>query len=264
MADENVADRNKVCTKCGEAKPATREYFTRQVAGKLGLAARCLLCARLATKAWQNTPEGKAARLAWRARPENREKDRRYDRARWRDRPDVRGRKNAQERERNKDTDRLARRAAQARARRQTREAKEKAAEFNRTQKRREWRRNWQKKYFFERERRDPQFKLRLRMGTAIREALQARGESKRRRKWEDLVGYSVADLRRHLERQFTKGMCWASYGEWHIDHIRPIASFKYETADDPAFRECWALSNLRPLWSMLNSAKGAKRIFLL
>lgn len=87
---------------------------------------------------------------------------------------------------------------------------------------------------------------------------------SKARRKTVDLLGYDFEQLKAHLERQFSKGMTWANYGEWHIDHILPVASFNYETPDDPAFKVCWALTNLRPLWAEENRAKHAKVLSLL
>lgn len=53
-----------------------------------------------------------------------------------------------------------------------------------------------------------------------------------------DLLGYDLSRLMRHLERQFQPGMTWANYGEWHIDHIRPLASFSYEVPADPSSRQ--------------------------
>lgn len=77
-------------------------------------------------------------------------------------------------------------------------------------------------------------------------------------------LGYSSDELAVHLERQFAKGMSWANYGEWHVDHIVPLASFNYETPEDEDFRRAWALPNLRPLWANNNMMKGAKRLTLL
>lgn len=77
--------------------------------------------------------------------------------------------------------------------------------------------------------------------------------------KWESLAGYTCSDLMKHLEALFQPGMSWENMGEWHIDHIRPQSSFSYATADDPAFRECWAMSNLQPLWKLDNLRKGSK-----
>jgi len=99
------------------------------------------------------------------------------------------------------------------------------------------------------------------RMGQLVRSGL---GTAKGGRKWETLVGYSIADLMAHLERQFLKGMSWENIGEWHVDHILAKSSFTYETVEDPEFRACWALTNLRPLWSGDNIKKGKKRLFLL
>jgi len=73
------------------------------------------------------------------------------------------------------------------------------------------------------------------------------------------LLGYSVVELREHLESQFTDGMSWDNIGEWHIDHIRPISSFDYDSTDHPDFKKCWALNNLQPLWAKDNLTKGNK-----
>lgn len=84
-------------------------------------------------------------------------------------------------------------------------------------------------------------------------------------RKWESIVGYSLNDLVRHLERQFTRGIAWANYGTgWHIDHIIPQADFELIGADDATVRACWCLSNLRPLPALENASKGRARRFLL
>lgn len=77
-------------------------------------------------------------------------------------------------------------------------------------------------------------------------------------RKWQELVGYSVDDLRSHLEAKFAEGMTWENYGSgWHVDHVRPIASFDFVARGDEAVRECWALSNLQPLWAADNLRKN-------
>lgn len=78
---------------------------------------------------------------------------------------------------------------------------------------------------------------------------------------WQSLVDYTVAELKAHLEAKFVGSMSWENYGKdgWHIDHIRPIASFSFEFADDAEFRQCWALENLQPLWAFDNISKGAR-----
>ena len=82
-------------------------------------------------------------------------------------------------------------------------------------------------------------------------------------RKWSQYLGYSTSELRSHLERQFIKGMSWDNKGKWHIDHIRPVASFDIHSIESVEFRDCFGLHNLRPVWAKENMRKGAKREFL-
>lgn len=81
----------------------------------------------------------------------------------------------------------------------------------------------------------------------------------------EDVLPYSREDIREHLERQFTRGMAWKFYAGlhpyktrrrvWVVDHIIPKSVFP---ADDVC--EAYALTNLRPLWSMDNLLKNKER----
>ncbi|RUM99024.1 hypothetical protein EET67_05135 [Pseudaminobacter arsenicus] len=82
---------------------------------------------------------------------------------------------------------------------------------------------------------------------------------SKAQRSTFSLLGYTIDELKDHLGRQFLPGMTWENYGEWHIDHIRPLSSFSYDTPDDADFKDAWSLTNLQPLWKTDNLKKGAK-----
>jgi hypothetical protein len=70
---------------------------------------------------------------------------------------------------------------------------------------------------------------------------------------------YSTDELAAHLERQFAPGMGWQNMGAWHIDHVRPVASFRFSSQTDDGFKACWSLSNLQPLWAAENMRKGAR-----
>lgn len=70
-------------------------------------------------------------------------------------------------------------------------------------------------------------------------------------------VGCTAEFLRQHIESQFAEGMSWDNYGEWHVDHIRPCAS--YDLSNEDARRECFNWKNLRPLWASENIKKGAR-----
>lgn len=77
---------------------------------------------------------------------------------------------------------------------------------------------------------------------------------------WESLVGYSLAQLMCHLEKQFTPEMSWENHGSyWHVDHKIPVAAFNFERPEDLDFKRCWALENLQPLEKIANIKKGAR-----
>lgn len=105
-----------------------------------------------------------------------------------------------------------------------------------------------------------PEMRFHMSVSSQIRNALR---EGKAGRKWEHLVGYTLAELMLHIERQFLPGMTWGNHGSWHLDHILPKAMFRYACAEDEAFRACWALTNLRPLWKADNLSKRDKRTLL-
>ena len=76
-----------------------------------------------------------------------------------------------------------------------------------------------------------------------------------------DILGYTVDDLIKHLENQFTDNMSWDNYGlgGWEIDHKISDASFNYSSVEDQGFKDSWKLENLQPLWYWDNRSKGAK-----
>lgn len=92
---------------------------------------------------------------------------------------------------------------------------------------------------------------LRKAMGKAVH-------EGKAGRSWEAVVGYTLDDLMRHLEPRFRPGMTFRNHGKWHVDHVHPLSAFSFTSTDDPQFKECWALSNLQPLWAIDNMRKHA------
>jgi len=73
----------------------------------------------------------------------------------------------------------------------------------------------------------------------------------------ENLTGCSFTDLKKHIEDKFLPGMSWENRSRWHIDHIRPCASFNLSFEDQQ--RECFNYTNLQPLWALDNIKKGHK-----
>ena len=39
------------------------------------------------------------------------------------------------------------------------------------------------------------------------------------------MLGADYETVFKHIKNQFVEGMSWANHGEWHIDHIIPLAS---------------------------------------
>ena len=72
-----------------------------------------------------------------------------------------------------------------------------------------------------------------------------------------ELLGYSPSQLKETIESKFVDGMDWNNYGEWHIDHIKPISSF--DKTENPKVIN--SLDNLQPLWALDNLSKGSKII---
>lgn len=98
---------------------------------------------------------------------------------------------------------------------------------------------------------------LNRRISAAVRRYL-APG-TKAGRKWERILGYTVDDLKRHLEKKFLPGITWENRHLWHIDHIVPLSAHYYTSPEHHDFKRAWALSNLQPLWAKDNLTKHAK-----
>lgn len=111
--------------------------------------------------------------------------------------------------------------------------------------------------YCYEMRRKKPQIRiansLRARLRNALRDQrLPKSGHLK------ELLGTDFDGLMIHLESKFKPGMSWENYGRaWHIDHLRPLASFDLSKADQQAV--ACHYTNLQPLWASENCAKGAR-----
>lgn len=70
-------------------------------------------------------------------------------------------------------------------------------------------------------------------------------------------LGCDLEFLMSHLEDKFQPGMSWDNYGDWHIDHIKPLVSF--DLTDSEQCRSACNFSNLQPLWATDNIKKGSK-----
>ena len=110
-------------------------------------------------------------------------------------------------------------------------------------------------KKYLERRRKDPAFKMLTILRGRILDVL--RGHSKSDTTI-SMLGCTIEELWIHLEKKFTKGMTRENHGEWHVDHIKPCASFNLTEPEQQKI--CFHYTNLQPLWAIDNLKKGAKR----
>ena len=84
----------------------------------------------------------------------------------------------------------------------------------------------------------------------------------------ESYLGYRIRDLVTALEAQLQrdfpeeKNVLSVLKAGWHIDHIRPLSSYRTDTLGDEGFRACWAIDNLRVIPAQENLEKGSSLVF--
>lgn len=102
----------------------------------------------------------------------------------------------------------------------------------------------------------DPAFKLAAKLRNRLGRALK-RG-SKKGSAIKDL-GCSIECFKKYIESKWLDGMTWENYNYngWHIDHIKPLASFNLN--DPKEFKKANHFSNLQPMWKADNIAKRDK-----
>ena len=233
MKEARVDEEGRECCECGTYKPW--QEYNRNAGGREGRDNRCREC----TRAWRASPAYREAnrersRKAY-ADPAKREAQKARMRAYYA-KQDVKDKRHsegfrAEEREREK-----ARLAGMG--------AEEREAE-------RAAKRDSQRRMML-----DPMRRLSSRVSSDMRKRLRGRGLSKGKKHWEDLVGYGVDELKARLEGLFEPGMTWENYGEWHVDHVVPVAAHEFEEAGDDGFKRCWALDNLAPRWATTDMAR--------
>ena len=302
MADQNVAHPMRVCRKCGAEKPLTPEFFSRAKTHAAGLNARCKVCSAASAKARRESDPERARKRQRLAQARYREKHRgsavwkeavsRHNKIFRERHPDKVRENNKRWREANPEKVRASIKSSiskkkeyyavlskdwAARNRDKCRKAVDKHRRANLEQDRlksAKWRASNPDKVREMKARQYARIKseagtawVRQRLSNCIRQSLRRAiaGGGKNRQRWTNLVGYDVHELIRHIERQFQKGMCWQNWGKfWHLDHIRPVSSFDISSCDSQEFRDCWALTNLRPIPITENLSKSKKQIFLI
>ena len=79
-------------------------------------------------------------------------------------------------------------------------------------------------------------------------------GESKGK-KTTEIVGLDKTEFKLYIQSKFVDGMSWENYGDWHLDHIKPLCSAK----DSEEALILNHYTNLQPLWAEDNLIKNRK-----
>jgi hypothetical protein len=236
-------ETTKKCSTCGAEKPVSEFYINRARAD--GHQGRCKICHRACCARWLSThaKEHQKNTLIWQKK--NPEKSRASS-ARYRlAHPEKIREYNAKSYAENRETERK-------------RSAKWFATNLEKS---REYSKKWggshrehTNKHLKNRRETDHVYALVLRLRGRIHVALRKTQKASRTL---DLVGCTRTELVTHIESQFQPGMSWENRRLWHLDHIRPCASF--DLTDPEQQRLCFHFSNLRPLWAGDNLRKGSK-----
>ena len=179
------------CSKCGEEKPLTEEYFTKRKDTNFGWRRECKKCRNKRDTIKRNKPENKKKHLK-RSRDyywNNKEKSLKATK-RWS--------------EKNKE-----------------RISKKSAENYQKNKKQINQRRK-------ERLKENPFLKVCLSYRSRLNAYFKGENKSKSTK---ELVGCSWEELKIYIENQFIDGMSWDNHGQfgWHLDHIIPLSSAKNE-----------------------------------
>lgn len=111
---------------------------------------------------------------------------------------------------------------------------------------------------YMRKKRLDPMFVLNGNISKGIRRSLE---DGKQGKHWEELVDFSLQELRVYLEKTMPEGYNWEDYlvGKLHLDHIIPIDVFNFSGSEHIDFKRCWKLDNLQLLPAKENLRKGSK-----
>ena len=221
--------KTKVCKKCKIEKEIT-EFYKHEAIKKDGLKVTCKVCYRNARKIYRENNKEKIAEYRKKHYKQNKEQISEKSKERY-----IRDKGKRQLYYQN-NKDKLKKQSKDYYSKNRERAIKNSI------------------KYERERKNNDPVYKMIRNYRKRTWDAYKNNTKSKSTM---DLLGCSGQELAQHLEKQFQDGMTHDNYGEWHIDHIRPIASF--DLSDPKQEEECFHYTNLQPLWAWENMSKGAK-----
>lgn len=220
--------QEKTCSKCGSTKQISE--FSKSVSKKDGLCTYCKQC----MKQYKIERKEHISQLNRDYRNNNKEKLLSYQREYSKQHKEHISNRNKKYRELNKEKIKEIEKAYKD-------SNKEKYKEYF--------------KMYNSKRRKDPYYRLVSNLRRRLHLAVSSQNTQKVDTTFK-LTGCTQKELKQHLENQFQEGMTWDNYGEWHIDHIKPCASF--DLTDKDQQRECFHYTNCKPEWESDNLSKGS------
>ena len=248
----------KTCTKCNIEKPLTD--FNKDKKGKHGFSSICKLCIKAYQKAYQEANKDKIREKRKAYREANKDKMKAYYQVN-KDEVIERGKAYYEAnkdkiREKDKERHKAYYEANKDKIREQRkayREAnKDKIKAYREANK--EKIRLYQKEWTIKKRKEDPLFKLQKNIRSLILDKIKKKGYTKKSKTYQ-ILGCTYEEFKEHLERQFTKGMTWENYGDWHLDHIYPVSLAENEEE----LIKLNHYTNFQPLWAEDNIKKSNK-----
>jgi hypothetical protein len=251
----------KKCNKCKKYKLQNKENFAPDKRIKSGFQGICRVCQKDSRKEYMATDKYKDARKKYLKENQDRIREQRKPYYR---REEYKKKKRAyqamyRDTDAGKETDKKFRESEKS-----IEYQKSYNKKYGKMIRKQEWYNPWMREYMKEYRKRNPRTwkeKINDTISTALRKQLKGKKEGT---KWEKIIGYSVVELKEHLEKQFEPWMTWENHGvakhgkrRWQIDHIIPKHKFHFTSINDENIKKCWALENLRPLEAFENLKKG-------
>lgn len=100
----------------------------------------------------------------------------------------------------------------------------------------------------------DPLTNLKVKLRARFRQSLTAKNLNKQK-SVAKLIGISLPEFKKYIEKQFQSGMSWENSGSFHIDHKIPLDSANTEKE----LYDLWHYTNLQPLYPKDNLTKSYK-----
>ena len=104
---------------------------------------------------------------------------------------------------------------------------------------------------YMEEARKDPLFRISMNMRIRLGNVIRAKNYTKRNHLHE-VLGVTWSEFENYISLLFEEGMNWDNYGEWELDHIKPLAT----AVNGDEIEKLFHYKNLQPLWKEDNRKK--------